>query len=100
MNTSKTYVYNDTEIKLTGRTATRTSTRGQTATLYEITPASDHDLTWKKWVELNKLYEIQQSKPLTFDAEAVRSAQEENATLHAESAFPSEIFQHLRERHK
>lgn len=73
----KTYVYHDTEVKMTGRIATKTGSRGQQETLYEITPLDDGP-TWKKWVKLGDLYEIQQSKTIVFDAKAIRQAQENN----------------------
>lgn len=56
------YVYNDEEVKKTGRTATRT-VKGITGnivtfTLVEICPVSDPTL-WKKWVKEEDLYVIQ-----------------------------------------
>jgi hypothetical protein len=55
--TIETYVYQDGEVKLTGRTAVKTSKMTQLA-LYEITPANPDDGTWKRWVPFNVLYTI------------------------------------------
>ena len=59
----KKYVYNGSEVVLTGRTAERkrkTTKRVQTREdiLHEITPADDEEGSWKKWVRLDELYEI------------------------------------------
>lgn len=59
---TQTFVYEDTEVKLTGRIATRKLIippgKTRTLTLVEITPVKDFD--WLKWVEQDKLYEIKQ----------------------------------------
>jgi hypothetical protein len=67
---ARTYVYNNTEVKLTGRTADRepparatarpTTRKAQTAstTLYEITPVDQLNGSWKKWVRMVELYVI------------------------------------------
>lgn len=69
--TNSSWVYNEVEVKLTGRTASKqieTVNRrsGQkTVTeqlLYEITPKNNEDGSWKKWVDLNSLYEIKGDK--------------------------------------
>lgn len=60
----KKYVFNGTEVVLTGRTAKREVTAvgrrsaGRTDTLHEIKPADPEEGSWKKWVRLNELYEI------------------------------------------
>ena len=53
----KTYVYNGTEVKMTGRTAEKELRRG-VDTLYEVKPADMECGTWKKWVRIGELYEI------------------------------------------
>ncbi len=64
-----TYVFNDTEVKTTGRQAIkpikpRSSTRnnnGNTPTalmLHEITPVNMSIGTWTKWVVLKELFKI------------------------------------------
>lgn len=66
-SSTKTYVYDNTEVKLTGRQAEKkTESKGsarRTAsvkvdTMYEITPAGDGVATWKQWVRMTDLYEI------------------------------------------
>lgn len=66
--TPKTYVYQETEVKLTGRTAKRAaggkaSRRTPKTTteqvVYEITPAEIENGSWKKWVRMAELYEIE-----------------------------------------
>ena len=57
----KTYVYEDTEVKLTGRVAERKVSTvpnkpPRIFKLVEITPV--HDFDWKKWVPIDNLYEI------------------------------------------
>lgn len=64
------YVYDETEVKLTGRKAKRakptqqvqrrrsvSGTGGAEAILYEITPIDDV-LDWKKWVTMDDLFEV------------------------------------------
>ena len=63
---TKNYVYNDTEVKLTGRVAEksvpavgRKSTKEpRIINLYEITPTDPETGSWKKWVRMVDLYEI------------------------------------------
>ncbi len=57
------YVHNDTEVKLTGRTAERQikGARGKAGTsvmLHEITPVDIESGSWRKWVRMIDLYEI------------------------------------------
>ncbi len=60
----KTYVYRDTEVKLTGRTAdkelksTRRTKEPSVVTLHEITPVDSMNGTWKKWVRMTELFEV------------------------------------------
>lgn len=66
IDTTKTYVFHDAEVKLTGRSADRplTQTRrnkdkGPTvAQLFEITPVDPLNGSWKKWVRMTELFEI------------------------------------------
>lgn len=56
------YVYNGTEVRLTGQKAERKLAGGRRGDrvdiIHEITPASTEDGSWKKWVHLKELYEI------------------------------------------
>lgn len=56
------YVYDNLEVKLTERKAFKeTKNRSgikSTLYVYEITPASLEDGSWKKWVEMSELYQI------------------------------------------
>lgn len=60
-----TYVYDGTEVKLTGRTARkdgeRRTARGRVSfidILVEITPTDKNSPAWKKWVKKEELYKI------------------------------------------
>lgn len=65
-----TFVYQEWEVKMTGRTAERqTNTarttrrpgaqvRTQQETLVEITPVNIEDGSWKKWVKPSDLYKV------------------------------------------
>lgn len=70
-SSTKTYVYDNTEVKLTGRTAEKKTEskgrRGREAsvkvdTMYEITPAGVGEASWKRWVRMTDLYEINDNK--------------------------------------
>lgn len=56
----KTYVFEGTEVRKTGRTAVRKVTtvpgKSRELTLVEITPVSDFE--WKKWVSPDQLFEV------------------------------------------
>lgn len=56
-----TFVMNDTEVKLTGRTAARTMSATKSQELVEVTPADEQNGTWKKWVPRSSLFEIKDS---------------------------------------
>jgi len=60
----KTYVLNDTEVKLTGRVAKRKGPGGKETELVEVSPSDEDNGTWKKWVPQSSLFEIQESNPL------------------------------------
>lgn len=53
----ETYVYEGTEVIKTGRTASRKAGT-VTDTLYEIKPASQHAVSWLKWVKERDLYKV------------------------------------------
>lgn len=53
---SENYVFENIEVKLTGRQANRKGRR-KDSILVEITPV-DPDVTWKKWVNPDVLYKI------------------------------------------
>lgn len=61
---TKTYVHNDTEVKLTGRIAEKSlapvgrKKEPKITHLYEIEPADPEAVKWKKWVRMVDLYEI------------------------------------------
>lgn len=59
---TKSYVYQDTEVKLTGRKASKPAVTpgGKSVTLIEITPLDEDNGTWKKWVPMSVLFEIEQ----------------------------------------
>lgn len=52
----KTFIYEDTEVKLTGREAYRV-VNGRTFKKVEITPV-DTMYDWKKWIDPAQLYEV------------------------------------------
>jgi len=64
----KTYVYNETEVKMTGRTAKKEleargrRTTAKVYTLYEVTPADNENGSWKNWVKITDLFEIVQTE--------------------------------------
>ena len=53
-----TYVYDNTEVSLTGRSANRDLPSGKIDTLVEITPTDQTIGTWKKWVTFKSLYKV------------------------------------------
>lgn len=60
-NNQEHFVFEDTEVRKTGRTAVRTiknsvSGRERRMTLVEITPVNEFD--WKKWVDPDQLYRV------------------------------------------
>lgn len=54
----KTYLLDDIEVVLTGRTATRKLKRDRTDKRHEVTPSDNTSGSWKKWVRMTDLYEI------------------------------------------
>jgi hypothetical protein len=59
---TETFVHGDIEVKKTGREAEQTLPGGKKLVLVEITPVSDYDGTWKKWVKPGALFSIVQPK--------------------------------------
>lgn len=55
---SKSYVYEQSEVVLTGRSATKQLRSGKVESLYEITPKSSQVGVWKKWVAFDSLYTV------------------------------------------
>lgn len=51
------YVYNGTEVILTGRKAEK-ELRRKVDTVFEIKPADELHGSWKKWVRMNELHQI------------------------------------------
>lgn len=57
----QTYVHGETEVKKTGRIATKPTIGGKTLELVEITPANTYDGDWKKFVQPNSLLTIMEA---------------------------------------
>lgn len=53
---NKKFIYEEQEVVLTGRKAVK-RVASREFTLWEITP-TDKDISWKKWVRYEDLYEI------------------------------------------
>jgi len=58
------YVYNDVEVKLTGRKASKPGIGGKRSELHEITPADENNGDWKKWVPMQALFQIEEQPKL------------------------------------
>lgn len=54
----KTYVYDATEVRATGRSATRELRSGRKDILLEVTPVNEISGTWKKWISESDLFAI------------------------------------------
>lgn len=61
-----TYVLHDTEVKLTGRKASKKGVGTKVNELVEVTPSDEDNGTWKKWVPMNTLFQIEPPKPEVF----------------------------------
>ena len=59
MNTEYNYVYENNEVRLTGRKASKTLRSDKVDVLVEITPVDTIVGTWKKWVRMAELFEVQ-----------------------------------------
>jgi hypothetical protein len=55
-----TYVYDNVEVKKTGRQAERALRAGKEDVIFEITPVDQRDGTWRKWVRDADLYFMKQ----------------------------------------
>jgi hypothetical protein len=60
---SNTYILQDIEIRLTGRTAERAALGGKNQVLVEVQPADEDHGTWKKWVPKATLFLVVQQRP-------------------------------------
>lgn len=60
MCAEQTYVYEDVEVKKTGRKAEKPSINPSKPgiVLFEITPVHEYDGLWKKWVMATALFNI------------------------------------------
>ena len=71
-NPDESYVYNGTEVILTGRAARRSVQKSSrrtkkssnqpvetVETIYEIKPADPESIQWVKWVKIDDLFKIQ-----------------------------------------
>lgn len=56
------FVYNETEVIKTGRTAVQKLRSGRVDTLFEITPKDQSVGQWKKWVHEHQLFIIEGEK--------------------------------------
>lgn len=54
----KAYVFNNVEVRKTGRTATKPLPSGKKDVLYEVTPIDSIVGTWRQWVRDNDLFEV------------------------------------------
>jgi hypothetical protein len=54
----KSYVYDNTEVRKTGRKAEKTLTSGKKDIQFEVTPKNQVNGVWKKWVRDSDLYEV------------------------------------------
>jgi hypothetical protein len=56
--TEQTYVHGETEVKKTGRVATKPMMGNRVLEMVEITPVNDYDGNWKKFVNPTSLLTI------------------------------------------
>ncbi len=54
----ETYVFEQTEVRLTGRTAENKLRSGKVDVVHEITPVETIIGTWKKWIRLDQLFKV------------------------------------------
>lgn len=59
----ETFVLGEIEVKKTGRSATKPLVGGKAMTMVEVTPVSEFDGTWKKFVNPNALLTIVETPP-------------------------------------
>jgi hypothetical protein len=55
----QTYLYQDVEVRKTGRTAERTLRNNKVDNRFEITPVQKIDGVWLKWVRDVEMYKIE-----------------------------------------
>ena len=55
-----TYVFEQSEVRKTGRQASRALKSGKTEVVYEITPTDSMVGSWKKWVRDDLLMKVDQ----------------------------------------
>lgn len=53
-----TYVFEQCEVKKTGRTATKKFSSGKIETIFEVTPVNLDVGSWKKWVSDTQMHEV------------------------------------------
>lgn len=58
LDTNKSYVYENTEVRVTGRQSTRQLPSGKLDILVEVTPLDNINGSWKKWIMPNQLYTV------------------------------------------
>jgi len=58
--TPLTFVFEDCEVRLTGRRATKQLKSGKVDEVVEITPVSNITGTWKRWVRREELFAVHQ----------------------------------------
>jgi peptidyl-tRNA hydrolase len=59
MSEEQTYVYDNLEVRKTGRTAKKVLRSNKVDELFEITPVDEKVGTWKKWVRDAELFEVE-----------------------------------------
>ena len=52
------YVYDNIEVKCTGKTASRKLRSGKDEVIHEVTPVSQQIGSWRKWVALDTLFVV------------------------------------------
>lgn len=52
------YVFEQSEVRVTGRTAENTLRSGKVDVMHEITPVDSSLGAWKKWVRLDTLFKV------------------------------------------
>ena len=60
MDKEKTYLLDDVEVIFTGRVAKRQLKNNKTDERYEVKPSDSAFGSWKKWVRITDLYEIEE----------------------------------------
>ncbi len=56
----QTYVYEQVEVKKTGRTASQKLRSGKVDIIYEITPVDSMNGSWRKWVREDQMFQVTQ----------------------------------------